>query len=80
MKKMTTIGMMIIMLSMSLPVMGAMSISKMRQNARFLTDKMTYELGLSMMQYDDVYEVNYDFINNIIDVSGHILRTGLYRL
>ena len=48
MKKMTTIGMMIIMLSMSLPAMGAMSISKMRQNARFLTDKMAYELGLSM--------------------------------
>ena len=35
--------MMIIMLGMSIPAMGAMSISKMRQNARFLTDKMTYE-------------------------------------
>ena len=49
MKKMTTIWMMIIMLGMSIPAMGAMSISKMRQNARFLTDKMAYELGLSMM-------------------------------
>ena len=74
MKKMTTIGMMIIMLSMSLPVMGAMSISKMRQNARFLTDKMTYELGLSMMQYDDVYEVNYDFINNIRYIMDDVVR------
>ena len=74
MKKMTTIGMMIVMLSMSLPAMGAMSISKMRQNARFLTDKMTYELGLSMMQYDDVYEVNYDFINNIRYIMDDVVR------
>ena len=74
MKKMTTIGMMIFMLSMSLPVMGAMSISKMRQNARFLTDKMTYELRLSMMQYDDVYEVNYDFINNIRYIMDDVVR------
>ena len=71
---MTTIGMMIFMLSMSLPVMGAMSISKMRQNARFLTDKMTYELKLSMMQYDDVYEVNYDFINNIRYIMDDVVR------
>ena len=74
MKKMTTIGMMIFMLCMSLPVMGAMSISKMRQNARFLTDKMTYELKLSMMQYDDVYEVNYDFINNIRYIMDDVVR------
>lgn len=71
---MTTIGMMIFMLSMSLPVMGAMSISKMRQNARFLTDKMTYELRLSMVQYDDVYEVNYDFINNIRYIMDDVVR------
>ncbi len=31
MKKMTTIWMMIVMLGISIPVMGAMSISKMRQ-------------------------------------------------
>lgn len=74
MKKMTIIGAMIFMLSMSLPVMGAMSISKMRQNARFLTDKMTYELGLSMIQYDDVYEVNYDFINNIRYIMDDVVR------
>ena len=74
MKKMTIIGMMIIMLSMSLPAMGTMSISKMRQNARFLTDKMAYELGLSMMQYDDVYEVNYDFINNIRYIMDDVVR------
>ena len=74
MKKMTTIWMIIFMFSLNLPAMGAMSISKMRQNARFLTDKMTYELGLSMMQYDDVYEVNYDFINNIRYIMDDVVR------
>ena len=74
MKKMTTIWMIILMFSLALPAMGAMSISKMRQNARFLTDKMTYELGLSMIQYDDVYEVNYDFINNIRYIMDDVVR------
>lgn len=80
MKKMTTIWMMIIMLGMSIPAMGAMSISKMRQNARFLTDKMTYELGLSMMQYDDVYEVNYDFINNVRYIMDDVVRGHGYAI
>lgn len=74
MKKMTTIGMMVLMLSMSLPAMSAMSISKVRENARFLTDKMTYELGLNRMQYDDIYEVNYDFINNIRYIMDDVVR------
>ena len=74
MKKMTTIWMMIVMLGMSIPAMGAMSISKMRQNARFLTDRMTYELGLTMAQYDDIYEVNYDFINNVRYLMDDVVR------
>lgn len=74
MKKMTTIGMMVFMLSMSIPAMGAMSLSKVRENARFLTDRMTYELGLTMMQYDDIYEVNYDFINNIRYIMDDVVR------
>lgn len=65
MKKWTTLWIMIMMLGVSVPALGAMSISKMRQNTRFLTDRMAYELKLSPQQYDDVYEVNYDFINNV---------------
>lgn len=42
--------------------MSAMSLSKMRTHARFLTDRMAYELDLSSDQYDDCYEINYDFI------------------
>jgi hypothetical protein len=48
--------MMILMLCVSIPA-SAMSMSKVRENARFLTDRMAYELKLTPMQYDDVYEV-----------------------
>lgn len=74
MKKLTSLWMMILMLSVSIPAMGSMSISKMRENARFLTDKMAYELNLSMMQYDDVYEVNYDFINSVRYIMDDVVR------
>ena len=57
--------------------MMAMSSAKIREHARFLSDRMAYELDLSPMQYDDVYEINYDFIysvNNLMDdvVDGYI--------
>ena len=74
MRKLTTLWMMILMLCMSIPTMGAMSVSKMRENARFLTDRMAYELKLTPMQYDDVYEVNYDFIDNIRYIMDDVVR------
>lgn len=40
----------------------AMSDSRIRETARFLTDRMAYELKLSPAQYEDCFEVNYDFI------------------
>ena len=45
--------------------MAAMSNSRIRKETRFLTDKMAYELNLSTGQYNDVYEINYDFIYSI---------------
>ena len=74
MKKLTTLWMMVLMLCMSIPAMGAMSMSKVRENARFLTDRMAYELNLTPMQYDDVYEVNYDFIDNIRYIMDDVVR------
>lgn len=74
MRKLTTIGMMILMLGMSIPTMGAMSNSRMRKEARFLTDRMAYELGLNAMQYDDVYEVNYDFLNGVRYLMDDVVR------
>lgn len=40
----------------------AMSVSTIRNHARFISDRMAYELDLTPMQYDDCYEINYDFI------------------
>ena len=49
MKKLTTLWMMLLMLTVSIPAMSAMSMSKVRQHARFLTDRMAYELNLTTM-------------------------------
>lgn len=43
----------------------AMSNSSIRQNARFLSDRMAYELDLAPWQYEECYEINYDFIHAI---------------
>jgi len=53
---------------------AAMSVSKVRKEARFLTDKMGYELNLSNAQYNDVYEINYDFIYSIRNVMDDVVR------
>lgn len=53
---------------------AAMSSSRVRLEARFLTDKMAYELKLSKAQYNDVYEINYDFIANIGSLMDNVLR------
>ena len=50
--------------------LAAMSLSEIRSEARFLTDRMGHELGLSNRQYEDVYEINFDFlyqVNEVID-------------
>lgn len=52
--------------------MAGMSISKVRQNTRFLTDKMAYELNLSTEQYNDLYEVNFDFIYNVRNLMDDV--------
>lgn len=48
----------------------AMSRSKIKKNARFLTDRMAYELDLTPYQYDDCYEINYDFLYAVDRVLG----------
>jgi hypothetical protein len=63
MKRLITLWMMSLLMVLTFPAMAAMSTSKMRQHSRFLTDRMAYELNLSSSQYDDVYEVNYDFLS-----------------
>ena len=55
---------------------AAMSNSKVRKETRFLTDKMAYELNLSTEQYNDVYEINYDFISGIRYLMDDVLPGG----
>ena len=52
---------------------NAMSNIKVRKETRFLTDKMAYELNLSTEQYNDVYEINYDFISGVRYVMDDVL-------
>ena len=47
-----------------LPV-SASRLGDIRMNARFLTDRMAYELRLSNRQYNDIFEINYDFFYNV---------------
>ena len=41
---------------------AAMTFNEARDHALFLTDKMTYELGLNAAQANNVYEINFDYI------------------
>lgn len=43
----------------------AAGLEDFRINARFLTDRMAFELHLNNDQYNDLYEINYDFLYNI---------------
>jgi len=62
---------------------AAMTLESVRENARFLTDRMAYELELTPEQIEDCYEINYDFIasiNPIMDdvVYGNTIQTDHY--
>ncbi len=57
--------------------MQAMPYEEACDRARYLTDKMAYELNLNDQQYNDVYEINLDYLMNIRtagDVSGFYLE------
>jgi len=66
--------------TMSSVSMAAMSTSKVRKETRFLTDKMAYELNLTTPQYNDVYEINYDFINSVRYIMDDVARGYDYAL
>lgn len=70
MKTMRLAMMMIALAAISAETSAAMSLVDIRREARFLTDRMGYELGLTDRQYNDVYEINFDFfyhVNEVID-------------
>ena len=70
MKKMRLALMFVALAAMSAKSFAAMSLSDIRREARFLTDRMGHELGLSNRQFEDVYEINFDFLyqtNEVLD-------------
>lgn len=62
---MTTLAVMVMIVTSA----AAMSFSKARKEALFLSDKMAYELDLSISQYEAVYEINLDYFLGIYDVT-----------
>lgn len=50
---------------------SAMTRSEARYEASNLTDRMARELSLSKMQYDAVYNINYDYMRSMSN-SGHV--------
>lgn len=44
---------------------NASSLGDIRVNARFLTDRMAFELNLNQSQYNDLFEINFDFLNGV---------------
>lgn len=61
-------------LMMSTSVMASMSTSKVREETRFLSDKMAHEMNLNTAQYNDIYEINYDFIYSIRNIMDYVVR------
>ena len=49
-----------------------MSVYSMRNNARFLTDRMAYTLGLSAAILEDLYYINYDYICGVNDYLDEV--------
>jgi hypothetical protein len=69
MKKMLFMAVMMVMTISA----NAMSYNAAKNEALFLSDKMAYELNLTAAQYEDVYEINLDYllsVNGRNDVLG----------
>lgn len=63
----------LIMLATTWMCQASMSTGRVRKETRFLTDKMAYELRLTTAQYNDVYEINFDFVYSIRHLLDDVL-------
>ena len=71
MKKMMILAMMMVMTISA----NAMSYNAAKNEALFLSDKMAYELTLTAVQYEAVYEINLDYLMNL---NGHADVFGIW--
>ena len=74
MKKLFLLLLAIGMTTISSVSMAALSNNGIRNETRFLSDKMAYELNLTNAQYNDLYEINYDFIYSINRVMDYAVK------
>ena len=73
MKRMKLALMFVALAAISADSWAAMNVSDIRREARFLTDRMGHELGLSNRQYEDVYEINFDFLYHVSEVIDDVV-------
>lgn len=73
MKRNSIWGLCIALCLLSLPAWAGWGSADLRRDVRFLTDRMAYELRLSPQQYDDVYEVNYDFLAHVAPLRVEVM-------
>ena len=73
MKRMKLALMFVALAAISADSWAAMNVSDIRREARFLTDRMGHELGLSNRQYEDVYEINFDFLYHVNEVIDDVV-------
>ena len=57
-----------------------LSTTEVRNSARFMTDRMAYELRLSSMQITDVYEINFDFFDRVRYVADDLAAGYSYAM
>ncbi len=74
MKKMMILLLAIGWVTMSSTGMAAMSNSAVRKHTLFLSDRMAYELNLTNAQYNDIYEINYDFVDAVRYIMDDVVR------
>ena len=75
----TTLAMVMITVgSLVANAQGPMSFYTMRDNARFLTDRMVHVLNLSSALIDEIYCINYDYICGVNDYLDEVARGYRY--
>jgi hypothetical protein len=73
MKKLFLLSLFTVISVMSNTCWAGMSNSRVRKEALYLSDKMAYELGLSNSQYEDIYEINFDFIYSLRNTLDYVV-------
>ena len=77
-----------LLLLLSILTLGAraMSFEEAQRHALFLSDKMAYELGLTARQYEEVYQINLDYLLFVEPAQCHyksgdcvVVVDGLFR-